>query len=574
LLCSALLALTLAPGVLRGQFHYEVVALSREPAPGTSVEFDSFGSAAINAPGQLVFLATLRGAGVSAVNSRGLWLSGPPELRLLIREDDPAPGTASGVKFLTLGNATLNNRAQIVFPSTLTGLGITSANDSGVWSGPPDHLALSAQKNQAAPGTSGGVKFAGVGPPQLSPAGSLAFTANLTGSGVGDANDTGIWTDATGTLGLVAREDSVAPGGSSSAKFASFGLPQLNREGRLAFAATLRGIGVSAQNDSGLWAGPVTNLSLVAREGDPAPGTANGVKFGSLDSLVMNGAGNLAFQAGLTGSGIGTLNDAGLWTGPEGHLHLVVQKGAPATGTPVSVKFDGFSEVHLTDAGQVVFLARLTGAGVSATNDSGIWLSQGAGLALIVREGDLAPAAQANVTFGPFHGLVLPAGGGVAFAVDLAGNVTTENDSGIWATDPAGHLHRLAQEGDWVQLADGDPRRIADGGLTLITQRAPEDDPAAPIQVAFIARFIDGTSGLFLASWVSPTVQVQLADGNVRLTFPTVGDATYSVEATEDVVQGPWRVLQDNIAGTGEDVTVSDPVDSNQAARFYRVKTD
>ena len=58
--------------------------------------------------------------------------------------------------------------------------------------------------------------------PTLNNAGQTAFFANLTGSGVDATNDLGIWSEGTGSLALVAREGSHAPGTPSGVNFNGF----------------------------------------------------------------------------------------------------------------------------------------------------------------------------------------------------------------------------------------------------------------------------------------------------------------------------------------------------------------
>ena len=46
----------------------------------------------------------------------------------------------------------------------------------------------------------------------LNDAGQVAFRANLTGSGVDSTNYQGVWSEGSGSLALVARTGSQAPG--------------------------------------------------------------------------------------------------------------------------------------------------------------------------------------------------------------------------------------------------------------------------------------------------------------------------------------------------------------------------
>jgi hypothetical protein len=73
--------------------------------------------------------------------------------------------------------------------------------------------------------------------------------------------------------------------------FGPFSTPVLNHVGQVAFFANLTGTGVTGSNNEGVWRGGPGSLSLVARRGDQAPGTATGVNFGSPSIPVLNDAG-------------------------------------------------------------------------------------------------------------------------------------------------------------------------------------------------------------------------------------------------------------------------------------------
>ena len=103
----------------------------------------------------------------------------------------------------------------------------------------------------------------------------VAFRANLTGSGVGSTNKVGVWSEGSGNLGLVARTGSGAPGGGTFGTVTNAELfsPNLNNAGQTAFYGAL------TNGDMGIWSEGSGSLALVAREGTPAPGTPAGVSF-------------------------------------------------------------------------------------------------------------------------------------------------------------------------------------------------------------------------------------------------------------------------------------------------------
>jgi hypothetical protein len=143
--------------------------------------------------------------------------------------------------------------------------------------------------------------------------------------GVTTDSDTGVWADAGGALTLIAREGSQAPGVPAGAVFSELAWdPILNDQGRLVFPAMLRegAGGVTASNNAGIWSQRIGTLGVVAREGSQAPGAPVGAMFSSFPALsygdgllAFNNAGHTAFNAGLVvgAGGVMANNDTGIW---------------------------------------------------------------------------------------------------------------------------------------------------------------------------------------------------------------------------------------------------------------------
>lgn len=178
----------------------------------------------------------------------------------------------------------------------------------------------------------------------------------------------------------------------AGAQFKSFGSPALNANGRYAFQATLvPGIaGVTTANNIGIWADRAgAPMALVTRIGDPAPGTPGDV-FHALGDPVYDNSDRVSFRGSLlVGTGDATLtNYIGLWSDSSGTLSLVARVSSPAPGAG-GANFAKFIAFALPDGGGTVFLAGLTGTGVLTSNNLGIWATTGGGTVnLIVRKGD------------------------------------------------------------------------------------------------------------------------------------------------------------------------------------------
>ncbi len=316
------------PAVSHAAITYDTIALTGDAAPGTGagVYFGSIGVALLNDAGQTVFMGLLTGAGVDFTNDTGIFSESGGIPRLVARTYDAAPGIGAGLKFGIIKRPVLNNAGQIAFIGTLFGTGVDGTNDEGIFSESGGTLGLVAREGAAAPGTGAGVNFDGgfrtsFGSTRLNDLGQAAFTSVLTGTGVDDTNDTGIFSGSGGTLGLVAREGSAAPGTAAGVKFRRFdnfgGLVQLNDAGQIAFLGLLTGSGVDATNDRGIFATDLDGLlQLIAREGDqfdinPDPliveyrtihnfAFVGGTGGGDGRPSSFNNAGQLAFRLSFT----------------------------------------------------------------------------------------------------------------------------------------------------------------------------------------------------------------------------------------------------------------------------------
>lgn len=513
------------------------------------------------------------------------------ETRALTGTDGPlGPGLGDGVNFSDFFSPLLNEAGQTAFWVGLTGAGVTIANDRGIWSeAGGEGLALVARTGNQTPGTPDGVNFSFLESAALNSAGQTAFSATLTGTGVTSENNSGIWSEGGGSgLALVARTGSQAPGTDPGVNFRSLdSTPKLNDAGQMAFRGGLTGTGVTSANDFGIWSeGGGSGLALIAREGDNAPGTTNGVNFSFLINPELNGAGQTAFRGELTGPGVTDANTSGIWSeGGGSGLALVARSGDPAPGTPDGVNFGNFSDPVLNGAGQIAFRGGLTGTGVTQANDGGIWFEGGElGLALIAREGDNAPGTPNGVNFSHFSAPVLNGAGQTAFTGSLTGSVNSSNDRGIWATAPDGQLHLIARTGDLFNVSNDpltpDPRTIRSLSLTASSagQAARQTVFNDAGQLAFSAGFTDGSSGIFVATiaalfkiTITPAIAPATGFDFTWYSHPgKVYDLVTSTDLVTPVSKWPVHAAYSDIPATGTTTTLTAvPVDEPQ--RFFAV---
>jgi len=175
--------------------------------------------------------------------------------------------------------------------------------------------------------------------------GYWAFQTTGVG-GVDSTNDEVLYAGPFASPQVVAREGNAAPGGPAGVNYSTFSTssslrgPILNDAGHVAFFSSLTGAGVTAANNEALFAGTLASPSLIAREGDPAPGTPAGVNFrvmaagnfasGINSNLALNDAGQIAVQLQLQGSGVTVANDDSLYLfDPVQGPFLIAREGDP-----------------------------------------------------------------------------------------------------------------------------------------------------------------------------------------------------------------------------------------------------
>ncbi len=193
------------------------------------------------------------------------------------------------------------------------------------------------------------------------------------------------------------------PGTGDGATFDRFSEASINEAGEVVFLGFLEGPGVTSANDRGLWLVTRTGtLVLLAREGDPAPGTVvSGAVFSAFTTPVtLNDSGVAAFRAVVSGPGVNAGNNEAIYTASAADgLRPVVVEGGPAPGLPGVLISDpnnisgAFNVPVLNDAGEIAFTARLFGPGVTLANNGSVYLGPPDAPVLLLREQEPLPAS-------------------------------------------------------------------------------------------------------------------------------------------------------------------------------------
>ena len=307
-----------------------------------------------------------------------------------------------------------------------------TSNDFGIWSDIGGSLALVGREGNSAPSTS--TTFSLLSGPALNNAGQMAFWGQLNSEENNNRRDSGIWLGESGSLAVLAASvGSTAPG--TDAKFVSFRSPALNNLGQMAFAGKFQGLGVDRQIKRGIWSDGSGSLTLIAREGSEAPGTNadfSSLGMGNSFMLTLNDSGQTAFLGWLTGEEVDDSNRTGIWSEGKGELNLVVRTGDEAPGTNSQFSYLGMPVIN--EAGQTLFMGSVTGDRVFRRELAGIW-SEGHGpLALVARLGGDAPGTESQfASFNTKLGMpVLNDAGQAAFMALLAGTGVNKTNSRVF----------------------------------------------------------------------------------------------------------------------------------------------
>ncbi len=370
-------------------------------------------------------------------------------MHVIARDGDPAPGTPGGATFKGFSQVVINNLGVTAFVGGLAGSGVTTDNDTGIWGGTASSLGLAAREDASAPGALGDTRFAQFQFPSLNNLGQVEFFAQLRGSAVNSGNGYGTWAGLPGAIQLAYRNGDPLPGVNPGINVSTAAFPVYSNTGQVAFAGIYEDPNLPGAQ-FGVWAGAPGVITAVAVPGQQAPGFAAGVQFRSALLPTINPGGQVAYLARVEGPGITINNDAGIWLRTGGSSSVAVREGTAAPGAGSFVAFgDVFGEPAINASGAVAFTSTLAGIPVNADNERALYAGQPGSLSMVAREGGTAAGTSPGVVFDEFGARPFISGSGAVVAqVKLRGDgVTPDNDDGIWA-NPTGVFTRVARQGD------------------------------------------------------------------------------------------------------------------------------
>ena len=364
---------------------------------------------------------------------------------------------------------------------------------------------------------------------------------------------------ATATYGIVAVETFVLTGNQaaglpSGIRYTLLSNPLIDALGRIGFSSLVQGFGVTSANDSGLWFGSESDLTLIAREGDAPPGISDpGVKYNFLERFsAIAPTGQVAFQATLTGPSVAGDNDVGIWAGMPGSVTVVAREGDTPPGISGDVTYDEPNPPLINSSGTVAYTAAVFGGGVNLDNDSGFWAGPPTAPALIVREGSPAPGAGVGVTYGDTTLLPLRssinASGRIAFITELRGtNLTDQNDTAIYVGQPGAFTLRV-REGN---VAAGSPSTTRYSDFFTVALNATGD-------MVFSAALL-GENGVALGEgiWMNPnnTATIRLVAKTGDKAPGTPAGVNYDLVTSPVMNNSGVIAFSGSVSGPGVDQT-------------------
>ena len=370
----------------------------------------------------------IRACSLALVGLAGVW-PGPAaraQVRLITLQGDAAPGvpgatfTAFPPSVAATGYSTwpvCDASGHAAFYAT------TSTGVNGLWTDDLGSLAPLALVGGTAPWFPGSGTFQSMGQPMLADGGPAAFL----GVAVVGSPLNGIWYQDGSGLALAAGDGVTAPYISGNTTFliqTDAGKMCLSRDGHLAIR------GGPASNI--LWSfdpPPVVNRYFCAATGSPVP-TGSFTSFGAISF-------NIHGQYGLhLGYWNGSAGVSWMGEGACGLLAPVLADGDLAPPSRVDIpSISNVAQVansqgqpDLNGSNAVVFRSKLVNGGVTSADDDVVWLHDGTGFHVVLREGDTAPELAAGETLVPWdvssHPDLVSDGGSVVLAAKIQPSAT------------------------------------------------------------------------------------------------------------------------------------------------------
>ena len=511
----ALTGALLLAGANPARAAIEAYVLSGAAAPDGNGQFSTVRGPILNDAGQLAFYATMTGTtGGSSSNDRnGVFrreIDGT--ITQVARGLQAAPGVGGGV-FSSFGGETpyLNDEGDVAF--------MAGGNAPGIYLGTP--LVKIVRPNDVPPEGNGQFSLSSLG--GLNDAGQVSYIASI-GNATPSTSNQGVYRSDGTTTVKIARRGDVAPDGTSI--FTSFGGTKINEAGQVVFLGSINSPGTS-----GAYRGDGMTTTLLAAIGQPAPGVGGGTAgtYGTISAPTsINDSGAAAFTAKITAASHGGVT--GLFRSDGVTSALIFYQGQPAPdafgGTTGAFSSLSSERAVVSNRGEVIVWAALTGTPGGSTDNRGLFIGDGTTNRQVVRNGDLAP--DGNGRFAGFgrNTIINEAGQTAFYATHTGGSPLASG--GIYFFDPSGGLTTVARNGQPLLGSTIASLSLAGHNLDTPINSMETSGLNERGQVAFQFRLATGTEGV--AIWSPPDADFN-DDGDVdgddlAIWSTNYGDAT------------------------------------------------
>lgn len=379
----------------------------------------------------------------------------------VVLSGEPATGVAGGLTFGGFGYPLIDNAGRVAFRGYLSGMGIDSTNNEGLWHGAANSLDLVVREGIEAPLVESGTRMRLLGPLYLLGSdGTVVFNGAMEGPNMPSSGSIGMWGWKSNNIRLVARSGTLAPGLDDGERLRSISTTKFSvaSDGSASFWSALGNPpGTPYFEHDSIWAEHGGTPELLAREGDAVPEVAPGATLFGLSFInsSRNGAPARIFHGQMKGGILGGNADFGLWVESNSSMSLVAYTGMPAPGFQDgrllgNILSSGFA---LNGSGETAFTG--FAAGPNGTPNSYMVYAGSAGaLRFIAQDGDQAPGTSPGVHFDAmyssnFQALPISESGRTAFKTSLAGpGVNSLTNSRAVYSEGFGTLELVARAGN------------------------------------------------------------------------------------------------------------------------------
>ncbi|MBN4052582.1 hypothetical protein JYT82_00555 [bacterium AH-315-K20] len=440
-----------------------VIATEGQPTPDGRY-FRDIRAPELSLNGEVVFLAEVADHPSIGPSFVSIWRWRDGDLELIVGAARPQEGTRSPTPYTNFGSLPRTWPDGIVAYSAIvqtTPYNPDRASTVWLWDGDEHKIA---QEDDAVPGL-GLVRYDETFKlAALGQAGQLIFSSSLRGDGVSSENDVALLYHSNGVTEPLLRKGSefspAFPGVYAASDPVSS--VSIDAQGRTLFHLALTGPNVELWTDQAIVMGTPNALDVILRRGDPIEGLGGGFVFGTFGYVSMNAQGHVLFSAHLNEPPNGTSRvGEAVWAGFPGNFVPMIRDGEGLIGLGRPVY--KFLFLQQNDAGDLAFVCRLD---PRDRYPSAIAVRK-AGEPLpraLAAAGQQAPGTEQDSVFSEDSEPSTPfltGLGNVAFLWSLEGpSIEDGNRTGLWATDVRGELRLVLRAGDDIDVSDSDTRTV------------------------------------------------------------------------------------------------------------------